>query len=459
MTFATQIVLLDPAEITIPRAGRQRQQIDVSDLLQSIKKNGVINPAIVTRELVLVAGERRLESCRQLGIALPCRFAEDLSPSELQIIELEENLKRSDLVWQDQARAIGRIHELYRTSDPGWTLGETAEKLSLTIGNVSLMLMVYRELEREGSKIASAGTAREAYNVIKRAEQRKLGNELEELLGSGPVGEEIVQQVAAAAQSGVELPKVPARPVVSAPPAPDECILEQSFLDWAPSYRDEPFNLIHCDFPYGANVFGGKQGAGSMTTGEQYSDDKETYFELLDCFCKNFDNFASFSCHVVFWFSFRHYAATLQMFRNYVPSLEFTLHPLIWGKSDNVGVISDSRRDPRHTYEMALLGRRGGRMVVKSAADLYNAPTDRSTHASVKPEPMLRHFFGMLCDEHSSLLDPTCGSGSALRAAESLGAKRTLGLEINPEHAAMARQLLRNARVLKRANEVGGAEN
>ena len=42
---------------------------------------------------------------------------------------------------------------------------------------------------------------------------------------------------------------------------------------------------------------------------------------------------------------------------------------------------------------------------------------------------MLRHFFEMLVDETSSVFDPTCGSEDGLRAAESLGATRVLGLE------------------------------
>jgi DNA modification methylase len=48
---------------------------------------------------------------------------------------------------------------------------------------------------------------------------------------------------------------------------------------------------------------------------------------------------------------------------------------------------------------------------------------------------MLEHFFRMLVDENTRLLDPTCGSGSALRAARSLGAKDYLGIEANPDFA------------------------
>ena len=44
----------------------------------------------------------------------------------------------------------------------------------------------------------------------------------------------------------------------------------------------------------------------------------------------------------------------------------------------------------------------------------------------------------MIVDEYTNMLDPTCGSGSALRAAEALGASRMLGLEWNESFAADA---------------------
>jgi DNA modification methylase len=75
---------------------------------------------------------------------------------------------------------------------------------------------------------------------------------------------------------------------------------------------------------------------------------------------------------------------------------------------------------------------------------------DRSgIHVSIKPEPVLKHFFRMLVDEHTRLLDPTCGSGTALRAAEGLGAKNSLGIEADAEFADRAREALIRARTLR----------
>lgn len=455
MTLTSRIEFLDPALIVVSREARQRQEtLDISDLLPSIERRGVIHPILINSALELIAGERRLLCCKKLGVLVPCRFAEDIGTIEHQLIEAEENFKRKDLSWQEQVRAVAKIHALFCTTDPDWTMAETAEAISLSLGTVSMYLSVNAELSGDG-RLEEAGTVREAYNTIKRKEARQAGNELEELLTMGSpeeptLFETLVESALPAGPFPAPVAEAPAPPS-PLPNSPELCIQHLSFLDWAQSYSGKKFNLIHCDFPFGANMFGGEQGRGAERS-EDYSDEKEVYFELLDCFCKNFENFASFSCHVMFWLSFPHFEATRAMFRNHLPSLEMVRHPLIWHKTDNAGIIADARRDPRHVYEMALLFRRGGRNVVKSTADAYGAPSDRTLHQSTKPEPMLRHFFSMLCDEYTDLLDPTCGAGSALRAAESLGARSILGLEIDKGHVRLARQALANARALREAN-------
>lgn len=128
--------------------------------------------------------------------------------------------------------------------------------------------------------------------------------------------------------------------------------------------------------------------------------------------------------------------------------------PLVWVKSDGVGILPDPERGPRQIYETCFFGARGDRKIVGAVANAYSAPTVRDKHMSEKPEPMLRHFFRMFVDQNTVMLDPTCGSGSALRAAESLGASFVLGLEINEEFAGRAREALVRSRSLKRAGEV-----
>jgi predicted RNA methylase len=62
---------------------------------------------------------------------------------------------------------------------------------------------------------------------------------------------------------------------------------------------------------------------------------------------------------------------------------------------------------------------------------------------------MLEHFLQMFIDSHSSFLDPTCGSGSSLRAAEHLGAQRILGLELDIDYCEAARKALKQSRDMR----------
>ena len=67
---------------------------------------------------------------------------------------------------------------------------------------------------------------------------------------------------------------------------------------------------------------------------------------------------------------------------------------------------------------------------------------------------MLRFFLSMVVDETTTMLDPTCGSGAALRAAEDLGAKSVLGLELDSNYATTANTRTLQARVLRQAGSL-----
>lgn len=121
-------------DITIAE-GRQREglgggkeaQAKLKELATSIQKYGVLNPIILTPEKQLVAGFRRLNAARLAGLeAVPIRYANELDSVALEEIELDENIQRQNLTWQEQASAIARIHELRKAADPDWGQGETA---------------------------------------------------------------------------------------------------------------------------------------------------------------------------------------------------------------------------------------------------------------------------------------------------------------------------------------------
>ena len=173
----TTITTINPTSIVINRETRQRQEniIDVEDLKQSIEKVGIINPITVRRQdnvVVLVAGERRLQASLSLGLTdVPIRFLEDMSPEAAEVIELEENIKRKELFWKDQVRAVGRLHNLYKQKDPKWKVEQTATSISLQQAQVYKILTVYGALN--SGRIQQAQGIEQAYNTLQRFGERK----------------------------------------------------------------------------------------------------------------------------------------------------------------------------------------------------------------------------------------------------------------------------------------------
>ena len=451
------------SDIKINRDDRQRQpgeaEVNVDDLLESVRKNGVLTPILLDDDMTLIFGERRLTAARKCGHSdILARFASELNPIQRQIIELEENIKRKDLEWHEAVDAVGRIHQLYRDEDPDWTQGETANALSMTHGTVSMYLRVWESRDEE--RVKNAGTIREAYNAISRMEKRAMGDALAEILevtneiqpqqDTPQVIERLPEVADGASPERVVLPAASGPKAPPAGPTPDQSILHESFLTWAPTYSGKKFNLLHCDFPYGVGLFDGELAGGARHGG--YDDTAETYWTLVDCLCNNLDRLFAVSGHIMFWLSADDEIVqqTRTRFAQLAPSIEWHKFRLVWHKTDNAGIAGDHRRHPRHVYESCLLGSRGRRQIVKIMSDVYGAPTDKKLHVSTKPEPMLKHFMSMLVDDNTRLLDPTCGSGAALRAAEELGAGHVLGLEIDEENVRLARTALGNARKLRK---------
>jgi len=445
--------------ITIKRDTRQRKHIDVSDLVESIQLHGVLNPVIVTRELVLVAGERRTAACKQLNLPVPVRFLDSLDEIELQLIELEENVKRSDLTWRDHVAAVGRIHQLYTSCNPTWTHEKTASAIGVSRGSITQILRVFKDLDNPA--IANATGFMAAYNILSRTDARAGADVLSEVLEFDPLaGTAEAPDMPAEGLSAEEGSPMPAErpPVVRIEESPatgiegspvaraaGPSILQADFMTWAPAYAGPKFSFIHCDFPYGIDVFAGKRMR--LSGFEPYDDGPELFTNLISCLCENLHRIMKPSGHLMFWFPMQRYTLVYDMFKKLAPQLVLHPIPLIWVKSDNTGIAPDPRRGPRQIYETALFGYCGDLPIVRVVANAFSHPTDKELHPSTKPEPMLRHFFQMFVDSSTSMLDPTCGSGAALRAAEALGAKNVLGLEIDPVHVSNAKGALRRARL------------
>lgn len=460
-----KISLVQTSEI-LERDKDQRSTIDpdhIISLAKSIHSQSLIHTIILNKETgQLIAGKNRLEAFRWAkanGVEcphksyegwtkIPSRYAINVTPEEIKAIELEENIKRADLTWQDEAIAIRDYHEAQKSLDPEWSGLATSKALHLSTAYVSKRLQIAAELEAGNPKITSCTGVAAALNIVKRENERAVANEME-----------LMQDTVAKPQSSPSMDDLDLNDVDAPALAPStvepvtpriipatESILNVDAIEWMTNYSGPKFNFLHADFPYGINHQKSEQGR-SESHGA-YDDSPEIFWALCASLANTCNNFMAHSSHIMFWYSFAYHEELMEFFRDMMPDWDVQSFPMIWHKSDNKGLLPDPNRYGRRTYEVALMLSRGDRKVVGPVALSYAAPTGQKEHLSMKPEPMLRHFFRMFVDEYVSMLDLTCGSGTSLRAAESLGAKHVLGLELDPENHANAVTALSRVRNL-----------
>src|SRR5437016_4507688 len=87
---------------------RQRKEFgNVEELANSLARYGLLQPIVIDDSNTLIAGHRRVLAAMQLGWteidAMQRSGLDDLARREL---ELEENIRRKDLVWPEEVRAV-----------------------------------------------------------------------------------------------------------------------------------------------------------------------------------------------------------------------------------------------------------------------------------------------------------------------------------------------------------------
>jgi ParB family chromosome partitioning protein len=98
---------------------RIRQDLgDLTQLAESIRTHGLLNPIVINEKKELIAGERRLESVKRLGwTTIDAHVIHQPSDAERIQIEIDENLYRRALSTSELAEGFSRIDRL---KNPGF---------------------------------------------------------------------------------------------------------------------------------------------------------------------------------------------------------------------------------------------------------------------------------------------------------------------------------------------------
>ncbi|HUU06005.1 MAG TPA: ParB/RepB/Spo0J family partition protein [Patescibacteria group bacterium] len=105
----------------------RRDMGDLTELTDSIRENGIIEPVIVRPKngsFEIIAGERRFRAAKEAGMhEIPC-IEHDVPDNEALEMSIIENIQRKDLNVFEQAQSIRSLAEIY-----GYTHDEIAKKI------------------------------------------------------------------------------------------------------------------------------------------------------------------------------------------------------------------------------------------------------------------------------------------------------------------------------------------
>ncbi|HOV63197.1 MAG TPA: ParB N-terminal domain-containing protein [Spirochaetia bacterium] len=93
---------------------------DISQLMESMKNHGLLNPIVVTSEKELIAGFRRLESAKRLGWkTIEVQVISKPTDYDRLEMEIDENVFRKNLTADELADGYTRLERL---KNPGLLL-------------------------------------------------------------------------------------------------------------------------------------------------------------------------------------------------------------------------------------------------------------------------------------------------------------------------------------------------
>jgi len=161
-----------------PNSDQPRKRFDdvaLSELADSIKENGVIQPIIVAKRgsgYRIVAGERRWRASRLAGLKVIPAIVRDLTDQQTMEQALIENIQRQDLNPLEEAFAMDSLMKQH-----GLTQEKLAKKLGKSrpaIANTLRLMNIDESLQdfiRNGD--LSAGHARALLAITDKEEQKK----------------------------------------------------------------------------------------------------------------------------------------------------------------------------------------------------------------------------------------------------------------------------------------------
>ncbi len=412
---------------------------DIEDLASSISRLGLLQPIVLDDHNNLIAGGRRLAACMHLGMeSIAAVRKRDLSEADKKEIELEENIKRKDLTWQEEVTGLLQLYEIKQNrygkrtgskfGEQGFGIENAAKELDRSIGSISMDLQLARGLT-EFAVLLQEKTKASAFKRYKRLKETQLRAELAARTQAPDDGTQSESDGADGAPASEEAPDSLYQPIRKIAWRGKGMLYLADSRDVLRLLPEASCDVLVTDPPFGLGMFREGQATGgarlAANQGTMYEDDPAEIMDMLDQVFFHAAKVLKPDGHAYVFFHMTRYEPVYLMLRKHFGTCEET--PIVWIK--NTPGIGDPNATWVYAYEPCFWVNRGRSLVKPQAFNYLKYDTvSKKIHATEKPVQLLRHLIQASTVPGEVVLDPFAGSGSTLVAAAQLGC-RFIGVE------------------------------
>ena len=448
---------------------------DVEELAASIHEHGLIQPPVVTRaddgRYHLVAGGRRcaalalLEKTSGVECVVDFTVLEDLSLAKRRLIEIEENVRRKDMTWQEKVIGLSEYHKLSareaKKEGESWTQEMTGQLLNLSQASVSIALAVAEDLKRSPEKFKDCESLQNALQLKMR---ERLDEASKEVLRRIALKKELTKvalaentQQIAQVQPDQSIRMVDA-PITAAQIAKVNEQIAQSSTKETGITREQiasfyfqgdclsiiptlakthTINHIICDPPYGIDM--GNLAGASTTRADLVSrtSDEHTVggnLALIPEFLRVAFDAIALDGFLCMWYDLDHH----EKIADWATKIGWRIcrWPVVWCKPHAMN--NSAQYNITKATEVCYIMRRSEQSIIKVKQPknwVLASSASSSSHPFCKPHEVWKYLLETVSMEGQTILDPFAGEGSSLASAFKMG-RLPVGIEMREEHIA-----------------------
>jgi DNA modification methylase/ParB-like chromosome segregation protein Spo0J len=384
---------------------------NLDELCNSITSVGLIQPIVITRDLQLIAGERRLRALKKIGVTvLPHGklfiFNDEQDRLKLQAMEIEENVKRKELSWQETILAKKRLLEVMQTihgvARPGYP--SRSDQLGITSAGfgINKLAALLGESNAQTSKDIELATLIEQVPQLRAAETKEAARRQVSL----------AMTVATATQQQA-----------LNPPKTDQkwSLYEGNFIvNSVNSCEANSVDLVIVDPPYGADTSG--MGPNSkVLLAKPFKDSLQPTNVLLSHLAEQSFRVLRPNTFACFFFDFVLYNELIAQLDD--KGFTVDIVPLIWVKNTVINTSPYTRYG--RSYEPILIARKGEpklmrpsqRDVIAVQNVITRGTQEQKFYQAQKPVELIEKLILDMSPPGSTVCDFCAGSGTTGVAA------------------------------------------